>query len=99
MDQKDQEDQIDRGDEINLLDYWRVIKKRRKVIFILFFLSIIAAAVISLVMTPIYQAKATIMPVESSQGRFSAALGALQNLQNLPLIGGAVGGAVGGALG
>ncbi len=43
-------------------------------------------------MTPIYQAKATLMPVESSQGRISAALGFLQNI---PLVGGAVGGALG----
>ncbi len=92
MDQKDQTDQIDQTDEINLLDYWRVIKKRRKVIFALFFASVITAAVISLLMTPIFQAKATLMPVESSQGRFSAALG---TLQNLPFIGGAVGGALG----
>jgi len=88
----DQKDQIDQMDEINLLDYWRVIKKRRKVILLLFFASVVAAAVISLLMTPIYQAKATLMPVESSQGRFSAALG---SLQNLPFIGGAVGGALG----
>ncbi len=92
MDQREPTDQIDQTDEINLLDYWRIIKKRRKVIFALFFLSVVAAAVISLLMTPIYQAKATLMPVESSQGRFSAALG---TLQNLPFIGGAVGGALG----
>jgi tyrosine-protein kinase Etk/Wzc len=79
-------------DEVNLLDYWRVIKKRRKVILLLFFASVVAAAVISLLMPPIFQAKVTLMPVESSQGRFSAALG---SLQNLPFIGGAVGGALG----
>jgi len=88
----DQKDQIDQMDEINLLDYWRVIKKRRKVILLLFFASVVSAAIISLLMTPIFQAKATLMPVEASQGRFSAALG---SLQNLPFIGGAVGGALG----
>lgn len=88
----DSKDQIDQADEINLLDYWRVIKKRRKIIFALFLIAVVSAAVISLVMPPIYQAKATIMPVESSQGRFSTALG---TLQNLPFIGGAVGGALG----
>jgi uncharacterized protein involved in exopolysaccharide biosynthesis len=92
MDPKDQKDQIDQTDEINLLDYWRVIKKRRKVILLLFFASVVSAAIISLLMTPIFQAKATLMPVESSQGRFSAALG---SLQNLPFVGGAVGGALG----
>ncbi len=88
MDPKNQIDQIDQTDEINLLDYWRVIWKRRLLILLLFLISVVAAAVISLRMTPIYQAKATLMPVESSQGRFSGALGALQNI---PFVGGALG--------
>jgi len=92
MDQKDQIDQIDQRDEINLVDYWRVIKKRRKVILLLFFIAVVSAAAISLLMTPIFQAKTTLMPVESSQGKFSAALGALQGL---PFVGGAFGGALG----
>ena len=92
MDQKDQIDPIDPTDEINLLDYWRIIWKRRKVVIYVFLISVVSTAIISLIMTPIYQAKATLMPVESSQGRFSAALGALQNI---PFIGGAVGGALG----
>jgi tyrosine-protein kinase Etk/Wzc len=79
-------------DEINLLDYWRVIWKRRRVIICLFLGSVIAAAIISLLMTPIYQARATLMPVESSQGQFTAAL---SSLQNIPFVGGAVGGALG----
>lgn len=88
MDPKNQIDQIDQTDEINLLDYWRVIWKRRLLILLLFLISVVAAAVISLYMTPIFQAKATLMPVESSQSRFSGALGALQNI---PFVGGAVG--------
>jgi tyrosine-protein kinase Etk/Wzc len=92
MDQKDQIDPIDRTDEINLLDYWRIIWKRRKLVVYVFLISVIPTAIISLMMTPIYQAKATLMPVESSQSRFSAALGALQNI---PFIGGAVGGTLG----
>jgi tyrosine-protein kinase Etk/Wzc len=79
-------------DEINLLDYWHVIKKRRWVVISLFLASVIFAAIISLLMTPIYQAKATLMPLESSQGRFTAAVG---SLQNIPFVGGAVGGALG----
>jgi uncharacterized protein involved in exopolysaccharide biosynthesis len=92
MDQKDQIDPIDRTDEINLLDYWRIIWKRRKLVVYVFLISVISTAIISLIMTPIYQAKATLMLVESSQSRFSAALGALQNI---PFIGGAVGGTLG----
>ena len=60
-------------DEISLLDYWRVIWKRRRIVIYVFLVAVISTAIISLLMTPIYQAKATLMPVESSQGRFSAA--------------------------
>lgn len=84
--------QTNEMDEINLLDYWRVIWKRRKVIIFIFVIAVISTAIISLLMTPIYQAKATLMPVESSQGKFSTALGALQNI---PFVGGSVGGALG----
>lgn len=79
-------------EEINLLDYWRVIKKRSRLIWTLFLCVVTAAIIVSLIMTPTYQAKATLMPVESSQGRISAALGFLQNI---PIVGGAVGGALG----
>ena len=88
----DRIERIDETDEINLLDYWRVITKRGKLILTLFIVSVISAAGISLLMTPIYQAKATLMPVESSRGQVSAALGALQNI---PFVGGAVGGSLG----
>ncbi len=76
---------MEREDEINLLDYWRVITKRWKIIAWIFGLSVVIAAVVSLRMTPIYQAKATIMPIGSSGGRVSAAL---QNL--LPFVGGMI---------
>ena len=84
------ENQID--DQVNLLDYWQVIKKRRKVIFYVFFIAVAATALVSLLMTPIYQAKTTLMAVESSQTSFATALGALQNL---PLVGGVVSGSLG----
>jgi len=79
-------------DEINLLDYWRVIRKRWRIIAGIFVISVVTAAIVSLLMTPIYQAKTTIMPVESSGGRLS---GALQNLGSLPFVGGMAG--IGGA--
>jgi len=79
-------------DEINLLDYWRIVMKRWKIIAGIFVISVVTAAIISLLMTPIYQAKATLMPVESSGGRLS---GALQNLGSLPFVGGMAG--IGGA--
>ena len=93
MSQREQpelQNQID--DEVNFLDYLRVIRKRRKVIFYVFFAAIAATTLISFLITPIYQAKTTLMAVESSQTSFVSALGALQNL---PFIGGAVSGSLG----
>jgi tyrosine-protein kinase Etk/Wzc len=70
----------EREDEINLLDLWRVIRKRWKIIAVIFWTTVVAAAVVSLIMTPIYQAKATLMPVESSGSQMSAALRSLGSL-------------------
>jgi uncharacterized protein involved in exopolysaccharide biosynthesis len=64
-------------DEINLLDYWRVIWKRRKLIGYIVAATVVLTAVVSLFMTNIYQAKAVIMPVtskESSGGGVTAML-------------------------
>ncbi len=83
--QTNQTNQMNQDDEINLLDYWRVIKKRSKLILALFLVSVISAAVVSLYMTPIYEAKVTLMPIDSSQSRLSATLG---SLQNIPFVGG-----------
>lgn len=87
--------EVEREDEINLLDYWRVIRKRWKIIAWIFGASVIVAAVVSLLITPIYQAKATLMPIESSGGQVSAAL---RNLGSIPFVGGMVPG-IGGASG
>lgn len=83
----------EREDEINLLDYWRVIRKRWKIITVIFWTSVVTAAIVSLLMTPIYHAKATLMPIESSGSQVSAAL---RSLGSLPFVGGmlpSVGGA------
>ncbi|MCD6265524.1 MAG: lipopolysaccharide biosynthesis protein [Deltaproteobacteria bacterium] len=82
----------EREDEINLLDYWRVIIKRWRIIALIFFASVLTSAIVSLLMTPIYQAKATIMPIESSGGRLSSAL---RSLESLPFVGGMLPGAGG----
>lgn len=74
----------EREDEINLLDYWRVIRRRWKIIAVIFITSVVTAVVVSLRMTPIYQSKATIMPIESSGGQVSAAL---RSLGSLPFVG------------
>lgn len=86
---------MDMEDEINLLDYWRVVRKRWKLIAWTFGVSVVIAAVVSLLMTPIYRATTTIMPIESSGGGLSSTL---QNLGSLPFVGGMVG-SIGGASG
>lgn len=50
-------------DEINLLDYWRVIWKRRKMIVWIVLAVVFLTAGYSLTLTNIYQAKAIITPV------------------------------------
>ena len=89
MNKKDESDllEMEREDEINLLDYWRVIRKRWKIIAWIFGVSVITAGVISLLMSPIYRAKTTLMPLESSGSQLSAAM---RNLGSLPFVGGMV---------
>jgi uncharacterized protein involved in exopolysaccharide biosynthesis len=71
-------------DEINLYDYYLVIKKRWKLIALVFFAATVAAGVISLVMTEIYRAETTILPIQSgSSGRVASMLG---QLSELPLV-------------
>ena len=84
---------IEQEDEINLLDYWRVIRKRWKIIALIFLISVYTAGIVSLRMIPIYQATITIMPIESSGGQ---AFAALQSLGSLPFVGGMLPG-IGGA--
>ncbi len=55
-------------DEINLLDYWRVIWKRRKLIGYIVVATVLLTVVVSLFMTNIYQARAVITPVGSKDG-------------------------------
>jgi len=55
-------------DEINLLDYWRVIWKRRAFISCIVVVMTLATAIASLFMTDIYQAKAVIKPVTPKEG-------------------------------
>ena len=71
-------------DEINLLDYWHVIKKRWKIIALISGFAVITAGIISLLMTPIFQAQTTIMPIEAP----STALSALTSISSsLPFMG------------
>jgi len=61
-------------DEINLLDYLNVIKKRRKIILIIVAVSVVLSVISALLATNIYESKAVIMPVnqQQEQGGMSA---------------------------
>jgi len=64
-------------DEINLLDYWRVIWKFKWLIGVLCSTSVIAAMILGLLSPKIYESRATIIiPKESGGGGFLSALGA-----------------------
>lgn len=56
-------------EERTLLDYWRVLVKRKRLIIILVFVSVFATAIFSLFETNIYQSKALIAPVSNNGGK------------------------------
>jgi uncharacterized protein involved in exopolysaccharide biosynthesis len=58
----------DDRDEINLLDYLDVLKKRGRMILIMVSVSVVLAAVISLLLPKKYSAHAVIIPVSESRG-------------------------------
>jgi len=81
----DQKFEYAEDDEINLLDYWRVIWKRRRMIGWLVGAVVLATVVISLTMTNIYQAKALITPISAKDSGGGGAISALaQQFGGLP---------------
>ncbi len=80
---------FDQDDEINLLELWQVVWKRRK--FIAYFAGIVVVltAVVSLFMTNIYESNAVITPVETKGGAGGGMAAALA----------AMGGGLGGMIG
>ncbi|NTU43613.1 MAG: hypothetical protein HGA78_11320, partial [Nitrospirales bacterium] len=66
-------------DEINLLEYYNVLKKRKKLITTIVLVCVCLSVIISLLIPNIYQAKAVIAPVqpETPSGGASALLGSL----------------------
>jgi len=75
----------DSEEEINLLDYLQVLKKRKKLIFNLFLVSVISTAIISLFMTKIYKAEATLMPINPERDISSSLMSAAESLPFLNL--------------
>ncbi len=77
-------------DEINLLDYWRVLVKRKTLLVSIVGAAILGSVFISLMLPKIYAASASLLPPQDSAG------GASLISSRLP---GGLGGLVGGALG
>src|SRR5437867_12477701 len=61
MDAMTQQTQIPE-DEVNLVDYWRVVWKRRRLIGGLFVSAVLTALVVSLLMPKLYESTATLLP-------------------------------------
>ena len=74
-------------DDVNLLDYWRVIRKQRRMLIRLFCSAVLLAMVVSLLMPKVYESTASILPqIDSKEG-----LGGLGSLLALSGSGGAGG--------
>lgn len=65
-------------EEPNLLSYWRVIRKRQRMIMGLFVVSVLTALIVSLLLPKIYESTATVLPPMESRdgGGFGALLAA-----------------------
>lgn len=63
------------SDEINLLDYINVLARRKKLVFIIVAVAVIATGIISLLSPKIYEAKSVIIP--SSQPKEQSGMGAI----------------------
>ena len=55
-------------DEINLLDYWRVLVKRKLIIGLIVAIAIIASVIYALTLPPIYASTASILPPQEGGG-------------------------------
>ena len=67
----------DESDEINFLDYFRVIWKNRILIALIVVVIVAATVVVSLLMTPIYQARAVISPATTKPNDLTGGVSAI----------------------
>lgn len=74
--------------EINLMDVLTALGEEKLTLFLVPFVVCIGAIVYSLIATPIYSARAVILPASQSSGGGSAALAGLSGLAGLPGLGG-----------
>lgn len=71
-------------DELNLYDYWNVIQKRRKVVIFTTVSIFIFGILSSYLLTPMYKASVTIIPIgQQSSGGIAALLGSQLGLSGL----------------
>ena len=79
-------------EEINLLDFWKVLVEKKKLIFLLTAISTLVALAYAFLATPIYRAEALLAPVEKDKGGRLGALtgqfGGLASLAGIDLGGG-----------
>ena len=70
-------------DEINLLDYFIVLLKHKWLIFVIVFITGVAAVIISLMLANVYRSEATIIPRQQEKSATSSALSALGALSGM----------------
>ena len=79
-------------DEINLIDYWRILMRYKWLIILLTVISAATSVAVALNMTPVYQAEVTLAPVGEEKSSGLAALagqfGGLASLAGVNLGGG-----------
>jgi polysaccharide biosynthesis transport protein len=68
---------VDHSEEINLLDYWNVLWRRKMMLIALFAVSVLATMVISLQLPKFYKSETVIMSSTSESGGLGAALSSL----------------------
>lgn len=64
-------------DDIDLLEYWRVLWRRKKMILALFIVSVLATMIISLLLPKYYKSETVIITSASDSGGLGAALSAI----------------------
>ncbi len=65
------------NDEISIVDYWRIIMRRKMLIIGLFTVSVVLTLVVSLLMPKYYKSEAVIMAASPEMGGLSAALSSI----------------------
>ncbi|MGC8555298.1 MAG: Wzz/FepE/Etk N-terminal domain-containing protein [Candidatus Acidulodesulfobacterium sp.] len=72
-------------DEIDLIELWSVIWKRRKFIGIFFASAVVIAVIISFILPPMYKSNATVIPITSSSSTGSSLLSMAANFLPISL--------------